>query len=156
MKVSFVVAMSENRVIGKDGQLPWHLPNDLKRFRALTLGKHVLMGRRTFDSLKAPLSGRNNLVLSKKAQVSDPQVRVFRSKEEVLRSGIDELMVIGGEEIFRLFLPECQRIFLTLLHAQIVGDTYFPEFNGFHEVHRSFYAGDSRHSVNYSFLEYAT
>ncbi len=156
MKISFIVAMSENRVIGKDGMLPWHLPNDLKRFKALTLGKPILMGRRTFDSLKGPLVDRQNLVLTKNTQLVHPNIEVFHAKVDVLNSGLDELMVIGGEEIFRLFLPECQRIFLTLVHAKVGGDTFFPEFEGFKEISRQFNVSDHRHSLNYSFVDYAT
>jgi|SRR5579871_5342366 len=153
MKISFVVAMSENRVIGRRGGLPWHLPNDLKHFRALTLGKHVLMGRRTFDSIKKPLSDRHNLIMTRDEGWKHPDVSTFCSKQDILASGISELVVIGGAEIFMLFLPECQKIYLTLVHANIVGDTYFPQCDGFRETNRKLYPADEKHAFAYSFVE---
>jgi dihydrofolate reductase len=154
MKVSFIAAMSENRVIGNMGMLPWHLPHDLQHFKKLTLGRHILMGRKTFDSLKRPLPNRHNYVLTKNRDFAADNVRVFYTKAEVLQSDIDELIVIGGEELFKLFMPECEKIYLTLVHAVVKGDAYFPEFEGFIEKVRDDFDSDDKHRYNYSFIEY--
>lgn len=153
MRVSFVVAMSENRVIGRDGSLPWHLPRDLKHFKELTLGKNILMGRKTFLSLTKPLPHRNNLVLTRDPSFSCNNVQVFHSKDEVLKQDFVELMVIGGQEIFSLFIEECTTIYLTVIHAHIDGDTYFPEIKGFTEIKRETFAPDERNPYAYSFCQ---
>lgn len=154
MKITFIAAMSENRVIGIQGKLPWHLPNDLKHFKNLTLGKDILMGRKTLVSLKHPLPNRRNYVLTTDMDFSHPHVQVFHNKQEVLQSGISELFIIGGEEIFKLFMLECEKIYLTVVHAHLEGDAYFPEFAGFIEKSRQFHPNDAQHGYNYSFLEY--
>lgn len=154
MNIIFIAAMSENRVLGREGKLPWHLPNDLRQFKKLTLGKNVLMGRKTYESLQRPLPNRNNYVLTKSGDGYPEQVGVFHSKAEVLTSNFNELFVIGGEEIFRLFLPDCQKIYLTLVHAVVAGDAYFPEFKGFIEINRENFESDEKHLYKYSFIEY--
>lgn len=154
MKISFIAAMSENRVIGDNGQLPWHLPNDLKHFKKLTLGNHILMGRKTFDSLKKPLPNRSNYVLTTNRDFKPDNVSIVHKKQEVLQLPIDELMIIGGEELFRLFMPECERIYLTLVHTVMRGDAYFPELEGFIEISRHNCPQDERHLYTYSFIEY--
>lgn len=154
MKITFIAAMSENRVIGIEGKLPWHLPNDLKHFKNLTLGKDILMGRKTFLSLKRPLPNRRNYVLTTDTAFTNPHIYVFHSKQEVLHSGLDEVLVIGGEEVFKLFMPECEKIYLTIVHESLQGDAYFPEFTGFLEKSRRFFPRDAQHEYNYSFLEY--
>lgn len=154
MQVSLIVAMSENRVIGKLGKLPWHLPNDLIHFKKLTTGKNILMGRKTFDSIGRALPNRNNLVLTKNLDLRADAITVFHSKEELLDSKLDELMVIGGEEIYKLFLPECRKIYLTLVHDVVAGDAFFPDFHGFYENNRETYESDRLHAYRYSFIEY--
>jgi dihydrofolate reductase len=154
MKISFIAAMSENRVIGQKGQLPWHLPNDLKHFKKLTLHRHILMGSKTFRSLKNPLPNRYTYVLTKTGDIIHPDIIVFHSKDEVLQCGLLEIIVIGGEEVFNLFMPECERIYLTIVHSIIPGDRYFPVFTGFTEISREHHNKDMHHKYSYSFIEY--
>lgn len=129
--VSLVVAMAEHRVIGRGNTLPWRLSEDLKRFKATTLGKPILMGRRTFESIGRALPARLNLVLTRDATWSAPGAVVVHSLEEALAQAgtAGELMVIGGAEIYRLVLPLARRIYLTHVHADVAGDTYFPAFD---------------------------
>ena len=153
MEIIFVTAMSENHVIGMNGRLPWHLPNDLKRFRALTINENVVMGRKTFASIGKALPMRHNLVLTRDANFSAENVEVVGSKEEVLRRDLARIFVIGGEEIYRLFWPECQRIHLTLVHTVLAGDAFFPEIRGFSVCAREDHEIDAHHSYRYSFIE---
>ncbi len=155
MEIIFVVAISENRAIGKNGALLWHLPNDLKRFRALTLGHHILMGRKTFNSIGRALPERTNLVLTKDPAFFAPDIEIVHSMAEVLSLNLEQLMVIGGEEIYRMFLPYCHKIYLTLVHAHIEGDAHFPELLGFVETKREFHDKDDRHPFPYTFIEYS-
>lgn len=129
--VSLIVAMAQNGVIGRGNALPWRLPEDLRRFKAATMGKPILMGRKTFESIGRPLPGRVNLVLTRDAAWSAPGALVVHSLEQALvRAGAaPELMVIGGAEIYRLVLPFARRIYLTHVHADVAGDTYFPAFD---------------------------
>ena len=126
--ISLVVAMARNRVIGRDNGLPWRLSEDLKRFKATTLGKPVLMGRKTFESIGKPLPGRRNIVLTRDRAWHAEGVDVVRSVEEALLLVQDapELAVIGGAEIYRIILPIAHRIYLTRVEADVVGDTLFP------------------------------
>ena len=132
-RIAFVVAVAENGVIGRDGQLPWRLPSDLKRFRKLTLGKPMIMGRKTYDSIGKPLDGRDTIVVTRQADFHPPGVHRAASVEDALAlgrelaagRGVDEVMVVGGEEIFRVALPWAERIYLTLVHAAPAGDTRF-------------------------------
>ena len=122
--------MSKNRVIGCAGQLPWHLPEDLQRFKQLTMGHILLMGRKTFESIGRPLPGRSSYILSRTAQFAAPGCRVFPELAAALAAaetaGETELFVCGGEEVYRQTLPLCQRIYLTELEIEVVGDRYFP------------------------------
>ena len=132
-RIALVVAVAENGVIGRDGQLPWRLPSDLKRFRKLTLGKPMVMGRKTYDSIGRPLDGRDTIVVTRQADFQRAGVHSAASIEDALAlgqqlaagRGVDEVMVIGGEEIFRLVLGQADRIYLTLVHATPAGDTRF-------------------------------
>ena len=153
--ISLIVAMDETGIIGRDNALPWHLPEDLKRFKAATLGKPILMGRKTFESIGKPLPGRANLVLTRSHDWQRPGVLVVHSMEEALEraSAAPELVVIGGEEIFKLALPLAQRIYLTEVHARVPGDTSFPPFDrqAWHEVARSAQPADGRHAYAMTF-----
>jgi len=126
--VDLVVAMDRDGCIGRDGKLPWHLPEDLRRFKALTMGKPVVMGRRTFESIGRPLPGRVNIVLSRRPVWSAPGVQVARTPEEALALAGDapEVSVIGGAAVYAAFLPRARRIHLTLVDAQVGGDVFFP------------------------------
>ncbi|PNY79851.1 dihydrofolate reductase [Deinococcus koreensis] len=154
-RLTFVVAMAENRVIGKDGDLPWRLPADLFHFKRLTLGKPVVMGRKVYDSLQRPLPERHNIVLSRNPGYHAPGCTVVTSPDAALDAAGDvpEVMIIGGEEIYRLYLPQTDRVELTLVHAQIVGDTWFPELPGeWREVARRERPADERNRYDLSFL----
>ena len=131
--VTMVVAASTNNVIGNRGKLPWRLPDDLRRFRQLTTGKAVVMGRKTYDSIGHPLPGRRNIVVSSNRALSIDGCDVVGSPDEALalggQNGPGELMVIGGESIYRDFLPCTVRIHMTRVHSVIEGDAFFPELN---------------------------
>jgi dihydrofolate reductase len=153
--VSLIVAMDEGGLIGRDNQLPWRLPEDLKHFKRMTLGKTVLMGRKTWDSLGKPLPGRANWVLSRDPSFAPAGARVFAALDQALAEHAGaELMVIGGAAVFRDALPLAQRIYLTRVHARLPGDVHFPDFDGskFRETSREDRGADERHAWAYSFL----
>ena len=135
MKISLIVAVAENGVIGRNGALPWNVPSDLKTFRRITMGKPVVMGRKTFTSIGKPLPGRDNIVVTRDASFSasgtdhaasiDAALDIARRK--ATERGVDEIMVIGGAEIFALTLPMADRIYLTRIHARPDGDVVFPD-----------------------------
>lgn len=126
-EIVLVVARAANGVIGKDGTLPWHIPADLKHFKALTIGKPMIMGRKTFESFPAPLPGRRHIVLTRDPHWQATGAQVARDTESALAlAGEGEVMVIGGAEIYRLFLPLADRIELTEVHAEYTGDTLMP------------------------------
>jgi dihydrofolate reductase len=156
IRLVFVVAVARNGVIGRNGLMPWHLPDDLKRFKALTLGKPVLMGRKTYASIGKPLVQRPNIVLTRNLCWGAPQVIVAHSLEDALNKArpAKELMVIGGADIFDMCLPLCSRIELTRVHADIAGDTHFVALkpSEWREVAREDHAADARHAYPFSFL----
>jgi len=135
-RLAFVVAVAENGVIGRDGQLPWRLPSDLKHFRACTLGKPVIMGRKTFTSIGKPLAGRDNIVLSRQPGFHPPGVTVLARLADAIElgrrlaaeRGVEEVTIIGGAEIFRAALPLADRIYLTLVKAAVEGETRIGNF----------------------------
>jgi dihydrofolate reductase len=134
MKIALIVAASQNNVIGLDNQLPWHLPEDLQYFKAVTMGKPILMGRKTYDSIGRPLPGRTNIVLTRDANwsaegvvvVNDLDSATAASEKACAAAGVDELMIIGGEQIYRKFLPVAEKLYLTKVEAVVEGDAYFP------------------------------
>lgn len=129
--LSLIVAMAENRVIGKDNRIPWHLPADLAYFRETTMGHTVVMGRKTFESIGKPLPGRKNVVLTRNRDFEADGVTVIHSLEELMRLDDhqeEEVFVIGGAEVYALALPIAQRIYLTLIHTSVEGDSYFPRW----------------------------
>lgn len=153
--LSLIAAMDRNRLIGVDGQLPWRLPEDLKHFKALTLGKTVLMGRKTWESLGRPLPQRDNWVLTRDAQFAAAGCRVFRNLDDALAAEAPGgLMVIGGAELYRQTLPQAQRLYLTLVQASLQGDAWFPEYAalGWREIERRDAVADERHAYPYSFV----
>ena len=147
MNISIVVAASENNVIGDRGGLPWHLPEDLRRFKEITLGKPIVMGRATWDSIGRALPGRRNLVISRNAGFEPQGGERVGSVEDAVRiaGDRDELMVIGGGQIYEQFLPLADRIYLTRVRANIEGDTLFPEldFDEWHEASRESFPKNS-------------
>ena len=131
MSVAMIVAMDRNGVIGRDGDLPWRLSSDLRRFKQLTMGHHLLMGRVTWDSLGRPLPGRTSIVVSRQSPDLPEGVLLAHSLEEAIElSSGDELpFVIGGAQIYALALPLASRIYVTRVMAEVQGDTYFPEWD---------------------------
>ena len=160
--VELVVAVSENDVIGRANELPWRLSADLRHFRSLTLGHHILMGRKTYESIGKALPDRTNWVLSRAPDFSPPDAKVVRTlaaaqaaADGASPQGEAPLMVIGGAQIYRLCLPQARRIHLTLVHAQIKdGDTFFSDWRGseWREVSRERHEADEKNAYAYSFL----
>jgi dihydrofolate reductase len=154
--VSIVVATDELGGIGREGRLPWHLPEDLKRFKRLTLGKPVVMGRRTWDSIGRPLPGRQNIVVSRQAGLQFEGATVVPSFDAALTAAGDvpEICVIGGAEIYRLAVPRADVVHLTLVHATVATDTRLPPFNAaeWRETARQPQPADARHAHAYSFV----
>ncbi len=127
--IALVVAVSRNGVIGRNGGLPWHLSSDLKRFKAITMGKPVVMGRKTWESLpRKPLPGRRNIVITRSAGYVAEGADIVATAEAALRlvAGAEEICILGGGEIYRLFLPLAGRVYLTEVQLEVTGDTYFP------------------------------
>lgn len=163
MKISIIVAMDLNRVIGNKGKLPWHLPADLKRFKKLTLGKPVIMGRKTFESvvniLGGPLPGRENFILTRQKDFRAPGCYVeeeFNYAFRYLLTGEDEVFIIGGAEIYKEALPLVDRMYITLIHSKFEGDVFFPEIDWgrWKKVFCRNYVADSKNPYAYSFLIY--
>jgi len=157
--LSLLVAVAENGVIGRDNALPWRLPDDLKRFKALTMGKPILMGRSTFESIGRALPGRTSLVLTRSPAWSAAGVTVVHSLEEAIAraAGAEELLVIGGAQVYALALPRAARIYLTRVHASVSGDTRLPELGraAWREVSRAEHPPDAlhAHAMTFSVLE---
>ena len=127
--ISFIFAMDRNRVIGKDNQLPWHLPNDLKFFKETTHGHAVIMGRKTHESIGRPLPERRNLVLTTQQGYEAPGCEVVHAVDELPLDTAEELFVIGGAEIYRALLPVADRLYVTHIDAEFEGDAFFPEID---------------------------
>jgi len=142
MKLYLVTAISENRVIGKGGLIPWHIPPDLKWFNRLTTGHTVLMGRKTYESMGKILPDRENIIITRKKNYKVEGARVFHSLRKALNSlkkeEKDKVFIIGGEEIYRATIGQAERLYITLVHISVEGDTYFPAIpeRKFQEVFR--------------------
>jgi len=159
-----MVAAAENGVIGRNNSLPWHLPQDLRNFKRVTMGKPIVMGRKTFESIGRPLPGRCNIVISQNPDYSAAGVRLVASLEEALVlaehvatvDGAPEAVVIGGAEIYALALPRADRLYLTRIHAAVEGDARLPPINWgeWREVGRERHAADDHNPHDYSFLVY--
>ena len=134
--ITFVLARADNGVIGRDGQLPWRLPADLKRFKAMTMGKPMIMGRKTFESFPSPLPGRRHIVLTRDRAWTAAGAEVTHSVEEALALAGDDAAVIGGAEVFALLLDRADRVELTEVHAEPEGDAMVSAFEGWREVGR--------------------
>jgi dihydrofolate reductase len=149
MTVSLVVAASTNNVIGRDGGLPWHLPDDLRYFKRITTGKPVIMGRRTFESIGRPLPERHNIVITRDPNYVAEGCDVVSSIGEALEltGDADEVMVIGGGQVYRDFMPHADRIYMTRVQAEVQGDTLFPGIDGntWRLVSSEHHAADDKH-----------
>ena len=158
MRLSIIVAMDLNGVIGRDNDLPWRLPLDLARFKRLTMGHHLVMGRRTFTSIGRPLPGRTIVVLSRGEPALPAGVALASSLDEALSlcHGDDEVFLAGGAAVFAEGLRRAQRIYLTRLHAAFTGDVHFPPFDetAWRLVDQEDHDADDRHPCAFSFLTY--
>lgn len=157
MTVSLIVAVSENGVIGRDGDLPWHLSADLKRFKKLTMGNAIVMGRKTWDSLGRPLPGRTSLVISRQADFSTDydEVLIGANLDDAMRQlrNFEEIFIIGGASIYELALSMVDRLHITRVHSVVEGDTYFPGINwdAWELIEETHHEADDRNDHNYSF-----
>ena len=156
MTISLVVAASTNNVIGSDGGLPWHLPDDLRHFKRLTTGNPIVMGRRTFESIGRPLPDRRNIVMTRDPDYVAPGCDVVSSVREALDlvEDADEVMIIGGGQVYRDFLPHADRIYLTRVQADVEGDTYFPDIDeaGWRLVSSEAHAADEKHAYAFDVM----
>lgn len=155
--ISLVAAVASNRVIGRGGRLPWRLPDDLRHFRATTLGKPVIMGRRTFESIGKPLPGRRNVIVTRDAAFLAESCCVAHDVDSALdlAGPAPEIVVIGGASLYLDFLPRAERIYLTEVHAEVEGDAFFPDLNpaDWVEASRERHPADLRHEHAFSFVE---
>lgn len=156
--VSLIVASGPDGVIGDGRRMPWHLPADLKRFRAITWGKPIVMGRKTFESIGRPLPGRTNIVLSRREGFAPPGCRVARSLDEAMTiaaEGGDEVMVIGGGEVYAQALPRADRVYLTLVEGEFEGPVRFPlealDAPGWRVVREESFPADERNPYPHQF-----
>lgn len=163
MIVSAIAALAANRVIGKDKDLPWHLPDDMKFFMQTTSGHHVIMGRRNYESLPAkykPLPNRTNIVLTRQSDYEAPGCIVMHDIASAIdharRAGEAECFIIGGAEIYRLAMPYTTRLYLTEIEAEVEGDTWFPEWNRaeWRETSRTHHPADQRHAYAFDIVVY--
>lgn len=157
MILSLLVAVSENNVIGKNNQLPWHLPNDLKYFKNLTWALPILMGRKTFESIGKPLPGRQSIVITRNKNWNFEGVTVVHSLHEAIKAaesfGAKEVFVIGGAEIFSTAMPQAHRLYLTRIHHDFVGDVFFPavDFGSWELTSERFCEADEKNKYNHSY-----
>jgi len=159
--LSIIVAAANNRAIGKNNQLLWHLPEDLKYFKRITMGKPIIMGRKTFESIGRPLPGRLNIVMTRQTDWQHAGVTVVNSVDEAMQiadaqayiDGVEEVMVIGGAELYEAALPAASRVYLTRVDTIIEGDAFFPQLDEqqWHEVSRESFAASGANPYDYAF-----
>jgi len=156
--ISIIVAMANNRVIGKDNEMPWHLPADLKHFKDTTLGKPIVMGRKTYESIGRPLPGRQNVVLSSNSEYTLEGCDTVTSLEEALSLLKDEkeIMIIGGGYLYGQALEKATKLYLTFIDLDVEGDTHFVEYEhlDFQEVKRVKHLADEKNPYNYQFVDF--
>ncbi len=157
--IAYVVAMDNNRLIGRDNDLPWRLPDDMRWFREQTMGKPCVMGRKTYDSLPArsrPLPGRLNIVVTRNPDYEAPGAVVVHTIDDALRAAgdADEVIIVGGAELYRALLPRVDRLYLTHVHGAADGDVFFPPYDpaGWREVYRQEHPVDDRHPYAFTWL----
>ncbi|MET2852436.1 type 3 dihydrofolate reductase [Vibrio owensii] len=158
MIISMIAAMADNRIIGKDNQMPWHLPADFAWFKRCTMGKPVVMGRKTYESIGRPLPGRLNIVISRDASLSIEGVTTVTSIEQALEVAgeVEEVMIIGGGAIYAACLPMANKLYVTHIEAEIDGDTQFPDWGTeFKETYSEAYQADEKnaYSMRFTILE---
>ncbi len=162
MTIALIVAASKNNVIGRNNQLPWHLPGDLQYFKAMTLGKPVIMGRKTFESIGKPLPGRDNIVISRQADYPSEGIKLVSSLDQAvalgesinLINGADEVMIIGGAQIYAESLDLADRVYLTRVHRYVEGDAYFPDLDAelWHQIAREDISAKEPNPFDFSYL----
>ncbi|NVK23423.1 MAG: type 3 dihydrofolate reductase [Gammaproteobacteria bacterium] len=155
--ISLIAAMANNRVIGKDNDMPWHMPADLAHFKRVTLGKPVIMGRKTYESIGRPLPGRQNIVITRNSDWHCEGVDVVSSPEQALAkvSDAEEVMVIGGGNIYQQFLPLANKLHLTFIDLDVDGDTKFPDWNeaaDWRQTESESYSADDKNKHAYQFV----
>jgi dihydrofolate reductase len=158
MKISLIVAMANNRVIGLDNKMPWHLSADLKKFKSITMGSPILMGRKTYESIGRPLPGRTNMIISRNLDYQQEGCLVFNDLNTALETASQstkEIFIIGGSDLYKAILPLANVLYLTLINKDFQGDTFFPEidFNEWSEVTREDIKDDPSVYFSYSFLK---
>ncbi|MCL1074247.1 dihydrofolate reductase [Shewanella dokdonensis] len=156
MRIALIAAMANNRVIGKDNQMPWHLPEDLRHFKQVTMGKPIIMGRRTYESIGRPLPGRQNIVITRNSALTIPHVTTANSLTEAFDKAdvCDELMIIGGGQLYAEALPYADVLYLTQISLDVDGDTWFPFWDdgSWHKFSEDF--GVSANGLEFHFLKY--
>ena len=156
--ISIIVAASANNVIGAQGDLPWRLSDDLKRFKAVTMGKPIIMGRKTWESIGRPLLGRQNIVITRQEGFAADGCDVVPSTAAAtaVAGDADEIMVIGGSQVYELFLPQAERLYLTRVYADVEGDAFFPavDENEWRLVSDEPHSADDRNEFDFSFRIY--
>ncbi len=155
VKISMIAAMAKNRIIGVDNQMPWHLPADFAWFKQCTMGKPIVMGRKTYESIGRPLPGRLNIVLSRDANMKIEGVTCVTSIDEAkqVAGDIDELMIIGGGSIYQACLADADKLYLTFIDADIDGDTQFPDWGeGWKQAHSEMYLKDEKNKYGMEFV----
>lgn len=154
-RLSLVVAMAKNRVIGAGGRIPWHLPNELQLFKRVTMGHPIIMGRKTYESIGRLLPGRATVIVTRQADYRVPGALIAHSLDAAIAAcgHEDEIFVIGGGELYREALPRADRIYLTTVEAEPAGDTYMPELDerAWRETSSEFFPADARHAYAYRF-----
>lgn len=156
MQLSIIVAMDRNRVIGHKDSLPWHISADLKNFKKITMGKPIVMGRKTHESIGRPLPGRENIVITRDKTYQAEGCTVLNSIDGIFEhcKDVEEVMITGGSEIYKHTLNQVTRLYLTEVHTEVEGDTIFPEFerNDWNEISRDAYTADEKNDFDYSFV----
>lgn len=155
MIISFVVAMGKNRVIGKDNKIPWNMPADFKHMRKLTDGKSLIIGRKTHESIGKPLPNRKNIILTRDKNYKSEGGVIVHSKEEALNAAEgDEIIIFGGEKIYKMFFPIANKIYLTIIDHEFDGDAFFPEYNEdeWEIKEKEDHKADEKNQYDYSFL----
>ena len=156
--VSIIVAMAKNRVIGKDNDIPWHLPADLKHFRKVTTGKPIIMGRKTYESIGRPLPKRHNIIISRNSDYRVEGCDVVRSLEEAVEKAgaVDELFIIGGGFLYNQLINDADKLYLTFIDLEVEGDTFFPEYDHLKltKVASECHLKDAENPYDYEFTEF--
>ena len=156
MRISLIAALDRNHVIGRDNQLPWRLSADLRHFKALTMGKPIVMGRKTYESIGKPLPGRTNIVVSRDSSYRAEGCSVVNSIDEALLAAgeSDEVMVMGGANLYSQLLPRADRLYLTEVQADVSGDAWFPGFDKrqWQELERESHQADENNEFDYDFV----